>query len=224
MKNMDDLQKLADEIKETKEAKGIPEFKLKTSNFLFLDVSSSCTGFAIAEIDFTTKIATITKAGCIWFPSDWEHAKKFDYIYNAIQIYFDVVEKIDYIVIEQYSVNMKNKTGMLVSPEMHGVIKAAAFSNGVKVAYMPVQTWRHQLNIKPIIVNGKKDYKTPCKDLINTKVAVPEEIISNITKKLRKTPSDVYDALGICWGWLQKNNIKKIIWNSCDFGGNLGLS
>src|SRR5690606_14747828 len=104
----------------------IPEVKLGDCNILFLDVSSSCTGFTIAKVDFINKKAEIIKAGPIWLDTHWEHAKKYDYLYNLVQNYFEVVEHIDFIVVEQYSINTSKMSGVLVSPEAHGAIKAAA--------------------------------------------------------------------------------------------------
>lgn len=201
----------------------IPETKLKNSTLLFLDVSSSCTGYSIFAVNFIEKKAALTKAGCIWLDQNWEHAKKYDYLYNAIQNYFEVVEQVDYIVVEQYSVNKDRMSGVLVSPEAHGVIKAAAFSNGVSVGSITPQTWRAQLSIKPHRVGLKKDYKTPCKDLIKSLVDVPEEVISNLTQKPRQTPSDLYDAVGIGLGWLKKYTINKIDYKNCHFNSHIGI-
>lgn len=203
----------------------IPEVKLGDSRILFLDVSSSCTGYTIAGVDFLNKKATLLKAGCIWLDPNWEHAKKYDYMYNAVQVYFDVVEQADHIIVEQYSVNPDKMSGVLVSPEMHGAIKAAAYSNGVKVTSILPQSWRSILKIKPTVelVGGKKkrDFKEPTKNKVLESVTVPPTVTSNITKKERQTPSDVYDAIAICLAWLTKNEFK-INTKDCEFNGHIG--
>lgn len=212
----------AEQIKET-----IPEVKLGNCNILFLDVSSSCTGYSIANVDFVNKMATLTKAGCIWLDDNWEHAKKFDYMYSAVQVYFDTVEQADHIVVEQYSVNTSKMSGVLVSPEMHGTIKAAAFSNGVKVSSMLPQSWRAILKIKPDVTikdgEKKREYKGPTKLEVLKQVAVPDKVISNITKKPRKTPSDVYDAIAIGMAWLDKMGIKTVKYDTCQFDSHIGV-
>jgi Holliday junction resolvasome RuvABC endonuclease subunit len=202
-------------LEELKEV--IPEVQLGNSKILFLDVSSSCTGFTVASVDFINKKAEVLKAGAIWLDDHWEHARKYDYLYSIVQTYFEVVEQIDHIVVEQYSVNPKKMTGVLVSPEVHGCIKAAAFSNGVKVSSILPQSWRSSLGIKAIGPKGKRDYKTPTKDYINTLCIIPQKIISNISEKERQTPSDLYDSLGITLGWLCKFNIKAVDFSTIKF-------
>lgn len=186
---------------------------------LFLDISSSCTGYAIANLDFKTKKANIDKAGCIWLNQDWTHQEKYSYMSNAISNYFWVAEGIDYIVAEQYSINPNRMAGVSVVPEMQGAIKAAAWENGVKVSSILPQTWRSVLGIKPVINPDKtKDYKTPAKDYVNTLTTVPVEVVSNLTGKLRVTPSDVYDAICIGLAWSKKLGFTihadKIKWDS----------
>jgi len=204
----------------------IPEIKLGDCHILFLDASSTCTGFSVASVDFVNKKTEILKAGCLWFDANWPHAQKYDYLYAALQNYFEVVEQIDHIVIEQYSVNTSKMSGCLVSPEIHGVVKAAAWSNGVKVTNILPQTWRSQLSIKPDITTvgakKKKDYKTPTKLAVLAKVQVPEEVTSNISLKNRQTPSDVYDSLAICLGWLTKIGITKVTTANCEFNTHIG--
>lgn len=213
---MDNAKDLIEQIKQKKLAEGIPEVLLKDCTFLFLDISSSCTGYAIAKVDFMTNNAQITKAGAIWLDPNWEHARKYDYMYNIVQTFFYIVESIDYMVVEQYSVNTKKLMGVSVVSEMQGAIKAAAYSNGLKVESILPQQWRSILKIKAVSKDGKRDYKTPTKDKINSLVAVPEDITSNITKKKRQTPSDVYDAMAIGLAWLTKHNFKVAVKN-CDF-------
>lgn len=182
------------------------QIEIGTSNILFLDISSSCTGYTVAAIDFKTKQAQFKTAGAIWLDPKWSHQQKYNYMFNALCNYFWVVQSIDYIVVEQYTINSKKMMGVQVVPEMQGAIKAGAWENGVIVDSILPQSWRSTLSIKK---NEKKDFKEPTKDRILERVAVPEHSVSNITGSNRKTPSDVYDAFGIAMGWLIRLGIKE---------------
>lgn len=187
-----------DSIESLKEEVGNDKI-VDSINVLFLDISSSCTGYAIGNVNFTTKKVNFTKAGAIWLNPDWCHQEKYSYMYKAISNYFWVVESIDYILVEQYSVNPKKLMGVNVVSEMQGAIKAAGWENGVKVSSILPQSWRKILQIKR---NSEGDYKDPTKNFILTVAKVPEESTSNITGQSRKTPSDVYDAMAIGMAWL----------------------
>jgi len=203
----------------------IPEVKLGDCHILILDASSSCTGYAILKTDFVNKKASLTKAGCVWFDDNWGHGRKYDYMYTMLQDHFWIVEQIDHIIAEQYSINTKKMSGALVSPELHGVIKAAAYSNGVEVSLMLPQTWRAQLGIKPVITGTgkkkKKDYKTPTAEIVTKTVNLPVKIISNITKNERQLPNDVTDAIAIAIAWAKKNGIT-ITDTNCTFNDYVG--
>jgi hypothetical protein len=193
--------------------------RIETVNILFLDISSSCTGYSIANINFTTKNVIWKNAGAIWLASEWSHQEKYNYMFHVICNYFWIVESIDYIVVEQYSVNPKKMMGINVISEMQGSIKAAAWENGVKVSSILPQTWRSILGIKKDKANN--DWKKPTKSAILQRVNIPEDIISNITGKTRQTPSDLYDAIAIGLAWLiklgfeeEKHNFNNIKINS----------
>lgn len=223
---MENLETLKYEVEKAKKQKGITELKIKTVNVLFLDVSSTCTGYAIASMDLgdRSQPVVIKKAGNLWFGSDWDHQTKYSYIFNAILTYFEIVEQVDLIIHEQYSVNKDRMSGVMVLPEMIGAIKVAAKENGVKVDSIPPQTWRAQIGLKPVVnTAGKKDYKGPCKDIMNKLFKnIPEEVTSNITKKNRATPSDLYDALGVSLGWLKKNGYSKIVYDKLEYNQHIG--
>lgn len=206
------------------------EFQQKVTdvNILFLDISSTCTGYCIANINFEEKKANFKKAGAIWLDPAWNHQDKYHYIYEALVNYFWIVEQMDYIVVEQYSMNPNKRTGMSVSPEMHGVVKVAAAANGVKVSSFTPQSWRSEMGIKPDLSKdtkgkAKKDYKAPTKRRVLEYVAVPEESISNITNKTRKTPSDVYDAIALGQGWLKRLGLSKWNFDSMEFNQHVGV-
>lgn len=199
---IEDIEALKQDVK--------PGESIESINVLFLDISSSCTGYAIANINFTTKNIRFTKTGAIWLNPDWSHQEKYNYMSHVISNYFWVAEAIDYIVVEQYSVNPNKMMGVNVVSEMQGAIKAAAWDNGVKVTSILPQTWRKHLEIKK---DANKDYKEPTKNKVLEYAKIPDEVVSNITGQTRKTPSDLYDSIGVGMGWLikvgfDKNKIK----------------
>ena len=227
---MENLETVKQGIEQNKKQKGIPEVQIKNISVLFLDVSSTCTGYAVATFNMGDKATpvVIKRVGCLWFGSEWDHQTKYSYIFNAVLTYFEVVEQVDFIVHEQYSVNKDRMAGVMVVPEMIGAIKVAAKENGVRVDCIPPQTWRAQIGLKPDMKMGTKgkmvrDYKAPCKAIM-TKLfgTIPEEVVSNITKKNRATPSDVYDAMGVCIGWLKKNGYNKIDYSKVEYNSHIG--
>lgn len=221
---MDEIKDL-DSLKEQFTSEGVV---LPGINVLFLDLSSTCTGYSIAKLDFVDKSAEVTKAGAIWFDSNWENVEKYSYIFNAIVNYFWVVEQIDYIVIEQYSINPKKMMGGQVLPELTGVVKVAANENGIKVSSILPQSWRSILGIKAKITTdakGKKskDFKTPVKEYVDKLMQVPADIRSNITKNLRATPHDLYDSVGIALAWVTRLGFKNIKTDNVQFNTHVGV-
>jgi Holliday junction resolvasome RuvABC endonuclease subunit len=209
---MQDLE----EIKKELDSKAVI---IEDVNVLFLDISSSCTGYSIANCNFSKKIANFTDSGCIWLDSNWSHQEKYSYMFNAVLVYFEVIKRIDYIIVEQYSVNPKKMMGINVVSEMQGAIKTAAWENGVKVGSILPQTWRSVLKIKK---NSEGDFKEPTKNKVLEYVSIPEKVISNITKGERNTPSDVYDALAIGIAWLIKYNFKHLSFKDLEINSHIG--
>jgi Holliday junction resolvasome RuvABC endonuclease subunit len=186
----------------------IPEHKVGDSTILFLDPSSSCTGYCVAKVDFAHKKATVFKAGAIWFDKHLENQDKYHYMFLAIANYFNIICQIDYCVCEAYMLNPEKRSGCAVGPELSGAIQVALSEIGVKHQTIPVQTWRSQLGIKPEIIKGKKYYKDTTKKEVEKYVKIPDTILSNVTKMERKTPHDLTDAIAICLGFLKKVGIK----------------
>lgn len=213
----------AKDLEAITEQKGIREI-----NILFLDISSTCTGYSIATVDFHSKKVNWKKAGALWLDNpEWSHQDKYLFMHEAIVNYFWIVEQIDYIVAEHYSFNKNKLMGVQVVPEMQGAIKCAAAFNGVKVTTILPQSWRKELEVKPAFSkdkNGKKkkDYKGPTKVKINELVEVPLKSISNISGKERNTPSDLYDAIGVGYGWLKRMGFHKQTFKGMQFNTHLG--
>lgn len=206
-------------------------------NRLFLDLSSSCTGYAVARIKkggdsqfLQDATCEIVRAGAIWFPPSWSNDQKYYYMYRLVCEDFYVVSAISDIIYERYSFNATQAQGSLVVPEMIGAIKVAAQDNGslpLGVEDIPPQVWRAQLGLKsvksPKMKGGKQevtkngtprfshDWKTPTIEYFKEKFGdkIPEQIVSNVTGKLRGTPHDLFDALGVCLGWHKKMGVSK---------------
>lgn len=205
------------------------EQKVEEVNILFLDCSSTCTGYAVMRINFEKKTCSLTSCGALWLNNrNWRDQERYSYMFHALSGYFWIVEKVDYVVAEQYSINPSKMIGVQVLPELMGVIKAASEENGVKCSTILPQTWRSQLGIKPVVTtskggNSKKDYKSPTKDKVLEYFNIPETSISNITGKERATPSDLYDAIAIALGWTKKYGITTLVPSEFSFNAHVGI-
>lgn len=202
--------------------------KVELVNLLFLDLSSSCTGYSLAEVNFTNKSAKITKAGALWFDDSFSNQEKYHYLFSCITNYFYIIDKIDYCVCEAYAINSKKMMGAQVGPELHGAIQVALAEVGVKYSTISPQTWRSQLQLKPIItVNAKgskeRNYKDPTKDYVSAQVTLPAKITSNVTKNQRAFPYDITDAICIGCGFLTKLGIKNIDFSKVQIQPDTGI-
>jgi Holliday junction resolvasome RuvABC endonuclease subunit len=201
------------------------------TRILFLDPSSSCTGFAMVSVDYGRKTAEIVSAGPLWFGSDWKEGKKLRYIFSAIRNYFFILNQgVSEVVCEEYFFPMgphAKVQGSMIVPEMIGVITLAAADEEPPLDFTKysAQAWRKLLEIKPDtspmldklgkpvltkrgVAKKVKDFKTPVARLVKTYFTVPDEFESNITGNARQTPNDVTDVLGMVIGVLQKRGIK----------------
>lgn len=212
-------------------------FEVEVDDFrLFLDLSSTCSGYAVARIKkgesqlLQDATCEIVRAGAIWFPSSWKNEQKYYYMYRLVCEDFYITSAVTDIIYERYSFNANQAQGALVVPEMIGAIKVAAQDVGslpMDVEDIPPQVWRSQLGLKArksekmkggkveLTSSGKPrmsyDWKTPTIEYFNEifKGQIPEKLISNVTGKERATPTDVYDALGVCCGWHKKFGVSK---------------
>lgn len=177
---------------------------------LFLDISSSCTGWAVASQDVGKKEVTIHKAGVIWFNSSWDHGQRYHYLAQFIINIAYIQFQIDHVVAEGYMVNRKRIMGVLVIPEATGAVKASCKEVDPPLTFDNIlpQTWRSALKIKKNSkYAGKKAWKEPAKKFVNKQFPkkVPKKMVSNVTGKERATPHDLYDALCIAMGWFAKD-------------------
>jgi len=169
------------------------------SNRLFLDISSTCTGYVITSAD---KDVTILEYGAIWFHKDDKTADKCYKLYSFVSGVDDKYSNMEQVVFESYSFNLKNPNGSLVCPQLQGAVMAAAKEAEWNIEDITPQTWRKQCGIKPVKTEKKKrDYKIPTEAYFRGRYNIPGKIISNVTGNLRTTPNDVFDALGVCEGY-----------------------
>lgn len=224
---------ITDEMKEN-----APETEMGESNRLFLDMSSQCTGYVVAN--FSGKKCTISRLGVMWFGNDWLNGQKFHHMHQAVGEFY-TINAITDIIYESYHVNPKQVGNSLVVPEMIGAMKAACFDIfGMPIGYEDFSptAWRGQLGIKPIKSpklnkNGVQettkagkprydnDWKTPVINYMDKMFdnQIPKMLRSNITGNLRSTPNDLYDALGICCGWHKKFGIEEFVIKDGAFDG-----
>jgi hypothetical protein len=201
-----------------------PETSMGDSYRLFLDISSTCTGYTVAK--FEGRKCYISRAGVMWFGADWENGQKYHHMHQAVGEFY-TVNAITDIIYESYHVNPNQVGNSLVVPEMIGAMKAACYD----IFGMPIGTeemgptaWRGVLGIKPIktpkldksgqpVVRKsrggrmmevvERDFKTPVINYLDVMFdnQLPKTLKSNITGNLRATPSDFYDSMAICVAW-----------------------
>lgn len=208
-----------------------PEQDVGDSYRVFLDMSSTCTGYSIAKLE--GRKCTISRCGVMWFPTSWTNAQKYHHIHQSIGEFYSINAVTD-VIYESYHVNPNQVGNSLVVPEMIGAMKAATcdvWGQPMGTEELSPTAWRGILGIKPIKTpkldkNGKqvftkksnrpqfdRDYKTPTKNYVNNLLnnQIPATLISNVTGKERATPSDLYDSLAICIAWHMKLGVNEFI-------------
>lgn len=215
-----------------------PEIDSGESYRLFLDMSSSCTGYVVARMEGRKCI--ISRLGVMWFGADWPNGQKYHHVAEAVGEFYTINAVTD-IIYESYHVNPKQVGNSLVVPEMIGAMKAACHDVwGMPIGYedMSPTAWRGKLGVRPITSpkldkngvqfktkSGKlqynNDYKTPVINYMDILFdnQIPKTLISNITGNPRSTPHDLYDALGVCVGWSKKFGCDEFIISPGAFDG-----
>lgn len=215
-----------------------PETKMGDSYRLFLDMSSTCTGYVVAKME--GRKVTISRIGVMWFENDVPNGAKYHQMHQAVGEFY-TINAITDIIYESYHVNPNQVGNSLVVPEMIGAMKAACHDVwGMPIGYeeMSPTAWRGRLGIKPIKTpkldkqgnqkntkSGRpmfdRDYKTPVKLYLDKMFdnQVPSQLVSNITGNLRSTPSDLYDALAICVAWHKRFGCDEFVIKDNAFDG-----
>tara|TARA_R100001086_G_scaffold249961_1_gene192066 strand:- start:1536 stop:2231 length:696 start_codon:yes stop_codon:yes gene_type:complete len=216
-----------------------PEVSMGESYRLFLDISSTCTGYTVASM--SNKKVTISRLGVMWFPNDVENGAKYHQLHQSVGEFYSINAITD-IIYEAYHVNPNQVGNSLVVPEMIGAMKAAChdiWGMPIGTESMSPTAWRGVLGIKPIkspsldkkgvqkkTRTGRlmfdRDYKTPVKAYLDRMFdnQIPSQLISNITGNLRTTPSDLYDSLAICVAWHKKFGCDEFVIKEDALDGN----
>lgn len=195
--------------------------------FLVIDPSASHLAYVIIDVDFDKKDAGILSAGMMWTKTSYSKGQRFSYIRKGIQTLLNVLPLVDIVYTEAFFANPKQMQGSAVIPVVNGLIELSC----VEVSREPIQyeeipptSWRSILGIKPVInrvfeggkFKNKRDYKTPTLQLVELTLGkLPEQVMSNVTSKLRDTPHDLSDALAIGLAILKEHGIEKV-----EFFGN----
>lgn len=173
--------------------------KLSSGYILVIDPSSEHLGYTVSKLDNNHLV--IEDIGVLWTKSAWDRGERFTYMANAIQSFINDPRGIVECVSEAFFSNPKMMMGSSVIPIINGIIEMEIFKSGKPITYqeVPPTVWRKTLSIKPAMVNGKRDYKTPTKDKVEELLVFkfPDNIISNITGKDRQLPTDVPDVVAI---------------------------
>lgn len=172
-------------------------FKERThTRLLVIDPSSSHLAYSLITLDPITKVANFDYIGQLWTKDTWSRGKKFAYMMKAIQVLIDSSTDPSQVFTESFFMNFKQMNGSSTIPVINGIIELLASINDIQFEEFGPPVWRGVLGIKPVMTNGKKDYKVPTHTKVVQVVGqLPSQITSNITGKPRDLPNDVTDCL-----------------------------
>jgi len=184
---------------------------LNDGKYIVVDPSAEHTAYVCMELK--DKVATIHYAGLLWVKGSWNRGQRFLYMSQCFETLL-VGSSTDSLVTEKYFVApSKFGAGIAVVPIINGLLEMTCAKHKVGFLEIPPPSWRSVLGIKHIKdAKGKRDYKTPTKDLVNRMIkGIPTEIQSNITLKNRATPHDLFDALAISLSLLKQGGYDTIV-------------
>jgi len=187
-----------------------------TKRIIVLDPSTSHLSYVY--LDLHKDKAVISRVGMLWTKDAWGMGQKLDYMHNALDAL--VEEDLDEYHTEAYFVHFSRPVGISAIPTINNIFKMIIFRKTGKELLKEISptSWRKTLGIKAEIIKGKKDFKVPTKNVVESLVGkVPEEITSNITGKLRATPHDVTDAMAISLAIAKEKGYNKFILDSDAF-------
>jgi len=118
---------------------------------------------------------------------------------------------IDLVVYEQYFVSLNKGHGASVVAEAIGNVKSSCYFPEIPLKYdgIPPPSWRSALNIKKDkSLKGSSQWKVPTKIQVQKilNIKFPDKIIDTMSGKKRNTPTDLVDSMGVCMGYLRKQN------------------
>jgi hypothetical protein len=171
-------------------------------------------------LDFEQMQAVVESCGMVWVPASFSKGKKYRYMLAAINLLAagdeDAVPSA--IVTEAFFANPKQMMGSAVVPTINSFANMAADALKLEFHEMGPTTWRGILGIKAIKTeDGKRDYKTPTADYVRKFITLPEEIPSNINRKLRKMPNDITDVLALALALVKHHGIEKVSQSNTTF-------
>jgi len=196
-----------------------PRLEDKDQKFLVCDPSASHLSYVLCEYDSKAKELFISAVGMLWTKADWSRGNRFLYMNRAFETIIQSRYIPTTICSEQYFIaGSKFGAGVAVIPIINGLLEMNCAQFNLKYLEVPPPSWRSTLGIKFIKdASGKRDYKTPTKDMVLKSIQVPEEIESNITRKPRATPHDMFDALAITLAMAKELNVKKVTVDNAAF-------
>lgn len=165
-------------------------------NILTLDPSTS--HLAYAYITIKGKVCTVTRSGMLWTKPKWGMGQKLDYMRDQLEIL--IAEDVEEFYTEGYFVHFSKPSGISAIPTINNMFKMLVFQKTTEelVVEIPPTKWRKTLGIKSVTTNGKRDFKVPTKDKVESMVGpMPETITSKMTGKERALPHDITDAIAI---------------------------
>lgn len=181
-----------------------------------IDPSGSHMAYSVCSLDFDSGIFTVNAAGMIWTKGSYDRPDRLQYMQGCLTRLIQYPPIYEYapnlVVTEAYFSNPKMLTGgTAIIPTINCFIEMLAKETNSYYQEIGASTWRSILNIKPDKTpSGVKDFKTPVKRFIQAYTNVPETIPSNIDLKLRKTPTDLYDVLGMSLAVAKYYNMAKV--------------
>lgn len=180
--------------------------------FLLIDPSASHLGWSLVQLDLDKKELYISAAGMLWTSDSWTKAQRFRYMLNAAKILLDGSEEVipHVLVTESFFMNPKLPMGSAVVPTINALLNMAAEEATVHYQEMGPSAWRGILGIKPVSVNGKRDYKTPTANIVKKSIELPETIQSNVNRKDRLLPHDITDVLAIALAVAKHHGVKDV--------------
>lgn len=180
---------------------------------LFIDPSAQHLAYCFVDFDFKNMEAFISGCGMIWTKASWTKGQRFHYMNNCFNLLMKGLPGFipNMAVTEQFFMNPKLRSGVAVVPSVNALLEMNCSIHNIDYGEIPPPSWRSELNIKAIKLNGKRDYKQPTKEVVENFIgSLPEEIKSNVTLKPRSTPSDISDVLAISLAHIQNMGFKKI--------------
>lgn len=179
-------------------------------NLLVLDPSSSHLAYVFITLNLDNKSANISNVGMVWTKASFNKAQRYIYMQAALE--YLASNNIKHLYTEAYFSNPKLLTGSVaVIPTINSMALMASYKKQATYEEIGASTWRGLLQIKPITINSKRDYKVPTANKVISLIGqLPETIPSNLDMRERQLPHDLSDALAIALAICKHHGIDQI--------------